>query len=71
MEHLVQRKHWSTRERLRSALAMYEWGYYEDAFITIRRIIDIEVDGKEVQRGQAKAAAHQTEAKGASNEHGR
>ena len=50
---------------------MYEWGYYEDAFITIRRIIDIEVDGKEVQRGQAKAAAHQTEAKGASNEHGR
>lgn len=57
---------WDTRGRLRSALSMYDWGYYEDAFHTIQRIIDIEVDGKEVQRGKAKAPAHQAEAKGAS-----
>lgn len=66
-----QRTQWDSRGRLRAALAMYDWGYYEDAFITIRRIIDIEVDGKEVQRGQAKAAAHQAETEGASNERGR
>ena len=51
-------KEWDSKGRLRAALAMYKWGYYEDAFITIRRIIAVEVDSKEVQRGQAKASAH-------------
>lgn len=55
---------WDTRDRLHTALRMYEWGYYDDAFITIARIIDIEVDGKENRRGQAKAATHQAETEG-------
>jgi hypothetical protein len=50
---------WNTRDRLHSALRMHEWGYYDDALMTVARIIAIEVDN--VNDEDSKEDSHEQE----------